>query len=172
MESVEFLDIRIYKGRVILAGVGPEELNGLTLHQAPKHSLRVIGGEVKISESVSGFKVGLNIQDNERTISTFRHHLLCRVDLKSFVEPLLFTVAYSLRNNYIQLLPTSNFSSSLNITPSPITSRFITPCSPSLTQLYQTPTITGTLSLRMTTSYNSSLLHSYVLDKKRQSLTT
>ena len=67
-----------------------------------------------------------------KTISTFRHHLLCRGYPKSFVDPLLSTVPYSLRNNYIQPLPTSNLnlSSSLNIIPNPITPRFITPYSP------------------------------------------
>ena len=73
-------------------------------------------------------------QDNyERTISTFRHHLLCRGYPKSFVDPLLSTVPYSLRNNYIQPphTPNLNLSSSLNV---------ITPYSPSLTHLYQTLT--------------------------------
>ena len=61
---------------------------------------------------------------------------------KSFIDPLLSTVPYSLRNNYIQPLPTPNLnlSSSLNIIPNPITPRFITPYSPSLTHLYQTLT--------------------------------
>jgi len=40
----------------------------------------------------------------------------------------------------IMPLPTSNLSSSLNITPNPITPRFITPYSLLFTHLYQTGT--------------------------------
>ena len=48
---------------VILARIGPKELNGLTLHQALEHSLRLRRGEVKILEGVSGIEMGLNIED-------------------------------------------------------------------------------------------------------------
>ena len=48
---------------VILARIGPKELNGLILHQALKHSLRLRRGEVKILEGVSSFEMGLNIED-------------------------------------------------------------------------------------------------------------
>ena len=88
----------------------------------------------------------------ESTISTFRHHLLRRGYSKSFVDPLLATLPYSLRNQYIQLphsnpdahpnlnpLPNSNPIPNPNSNPLPnsITPRFITTYSPSLQHLHK-----------------------------------
>ena len=55
---------------VILARIGPKEPDGLNHHQAFKHSLRVRRGEVKILEGVSGFEMGLNIEDTTFSKST------------------------------------------------------------------------------------------------------
>ena len=107
-ESVEFLDIRIYKGsRFRETGI----LNVQThfkptntfqyLHFSSSHPNGVFTGLVK-GEAIRFLRSNSSQDNYERTISTFRHHLLC----KSFVDPLLSTVPYSLRNNH----PTSSYS--------------------------------------------------------------
>ena len=144
-ESVEFLDIRIYKGsRFRETGILEVQTHFKPtntfqyLHFSSSHPKGVFKGLVK-GEAIRFLRSNSSQDNYERTISTFRHHLLCRGYPKSFVDPLLSTVPYSLRNNYIQPLPTPNLnlSSSLNITPNPVTPRFITPYSPPLTHLYQ-----------------------------------
>ena len=71
-----------------------------------------------------------------KTISTFRHHLLCRGYPKSFVDPLLSTVPYSLRNNFfLPLTSTSPLALISHLTPSPPDSSLLTP-----PHLYQTLT--------------------------------
>ena len=131
-ESVEFLDIRIYKGsRFRETGILDVQTHFKPtntfqyLHFSSSHPKGVFKGLVK-GEAIQ-FLGSNSRQDNyERTISTFRQHLLCRGYPKSFVDPLLSKVPYSLRNNYIQPL-----SSSLNIishlTPSPPDSSLLTP---------------------------------------------
>ena len=147
-ESVEFLDIRIYKGsRFRETGILDVQTHFKPtntfqyLHFSSSHPKGVFKGLVK-GEAIRFLRSNSSQDNYERTISTFRHHLLCRRYPKSFVDPLLSTVPYSLRNNYIQPLPTPNLnlSSILSTTPNPITPRFITPYSPSLTHLYQTLT--------------------------------
>ena len=147
-ESVEFLDIRIYKGsRFRETGILDVQTHFKPtntfqyLHFSSSHPKGVFKGLVK-GEAIQFLRSNSSQGKYKRTISTFRHHLLCRGYPKSFIDPHLSTVPYSLSNNYIQPLPTPNLnlSSSLNITPNPITPRFITPYSPSLTHLYQTLT--------------------------------
>ena len=91
-ESVEFLDIQIYKGsRFRETGI-----LGVQTHFKPTNTFQYL-------------------QNNyERTISTFRYHLLCRGHPRCFVDPLLSTVPYSLRNNCIQPPSTPNLNLSSN----------------------------------------------------------
>ena len=134
MESVEFLDVRICKGRFRETGILDVQTHfKLTntfqyLHFSSSHPKGVFKGLVR-GEAFRFLRSNSSQDDYEKTISTFRHHLLCRGYPKSFVDPLLSTVPYSLRNNYIQSLPAPNLnlSSSLNIIPNPIIPRFITP---------------------------------------------
>ena len=92
------------------------------LHFSSSHPKEVFKGLVK-GEAIWFLRSNSTPENYKRTISTSRYHLLCRRYPKGFVDSLLPTVPYSLRNNYIQPLPTLNLnlSSSLNITPNPIT---------------------------------------------------
>ena len=141
-ESVEFLDIRIYKGSrfretgILDVQTHFKPTNTFQYLHFSSHPKGVFKGLVK-GEAIQFLRSNSSQDNYKRTISTFRHHLHCRGYPKGFVDPLLSTIPYSLRNNYIQPLPTPNLnlSSSLNITPNPITPRFITPYSLSLTSI-------------------------------------
>ena len=124
-DSVEFLDIRIYKGSrfretsILDVQTHFKPTNTFQyLHFSSSHPKGVFKGLVK-GEAIPFLRSNSSQDNHEKTISTFRHHLLCRRYPKSFVDPLLSPVP----NNYIQTLPTPN----LNLSSSPDSSLLTPP---------------------------------------------
>ena len=154
-EGVDFLDTKIYKGsRFQQTGILDVQTffkptnTFQYLHFSSSHTKGAFKGLVK-GEAIRFLRSNSSQENFERTISTFRHHLLCRGYPKVFVDPLLSTVPYSLRNTYLQPPPSPNpypnlnpnLNSNLNPNLTPTTPRLITPYSPSLTYLYKTLTL-------------------------------
>ena len=148
-EGVDFLDTRIYKGsRFQQTGILDVQTffkptnTFQYLHFSSSHPKGAFKGLVK-GEAIRFLRSNSSQDNFKRTISTFRHHLLCRGYPKVFVDPLLSTVPYSLRNTYLQPPPNPNPYPNPNPNPNlnPITPRLITSYSPSLTNLYKTLTL-------------------------------
>ena len=126
-EGVDFLDTRIYKGSrfqqtgILHVRTYFKPTNTFQyLHFSSSHPKGVFKGLVK-GEAIRFLRSNSSQDDFERTLTTFRHHLLCRGYPKVFVDPLLSTIPYSLRNSYLN--PNPNPTPNLN----PITPRIITP---------------------------------------------
>ena len=105
---MEFLDTRIYKGsRFSETGILDIETHFKPtntfqyMHFSSCHPKEAFKGLVR-GEAIRILRSNSSQAKFESTISTFRHHLLCRGYPKSFVDPLLASVLYSLRNHYIQ----------------------------------------------------------------------
>ena len=138
-ESVDFLDTRIYKGdRFKTSGILDiqtyfKPTNTFQyLHYSSSHPKGNLKGLVK-GEAIRFLRTNSDPTNFEHTLSTFRHHLLARNFPKNLVDPILATVPFSARPQYVQ---------PLNPNPNPIPNsktipRFITPYSPYLNTLRQ-----------------------------------
>ena len=108
-EGVDFLDTRIYKGSRFQQ-TGTLDIQTFFkptntfqyLHFSSSHPKGVFKGLVR-GEANRFLRSNSSQETYERTLSTLRHHLLCRGYPKGFVDLFLSTVPYSQRN----LLPTT-----------------------------------------------------------------
>ena len=107
-EGVDFLDTRIYKGSRFQQ-TGTLDIQTFFkptntfqyLHFSSSHPKGVFKGLVR-GEANRFLRSNSSQETYERTLSTFRHHLLCRGYPKGFVDLFLSTIPYSQRNLYLQ----------------------------------------------------------------------
>ena len=89
--------------------------------KSSSHPKGVFKGLVR-GEAIRFFRSNSSQDNYQRTISTFRHHLLCKGYPKILLtHSSLQFHSYPLRSNYIQPLPTRNLSSSLTSPSSTLT---------------------------------------------------